>query len=286
MPVASVKVPPMTEILLSIAALATVGVGVGFLAGLLGIGGGIVLVPTLAAYSHYFYGDRITDDVLMHTVLGTSLAIIIPTGLSSARAQIKRKAVDWDAIKRLIPGLLVGVTIGVIVAAKLDGAALQIIFALGMYGIAALIARTPAPHQVYPKLLSWPVVLPMSGSVGVLATLLGLGGSIINIPYMTYAGLPLHRAIATGSVLGVLVSAPAAFGFMLTGMQVEGLPPEMLGFINMKAWICIVPFSMLIAPLGVKVSHKMDVKNLRRFFAVFVLIVATKMLWNVVSGYL
>lgn len=274
----------MTEILLGIAALAALGMGVGFLAGLLGIGGGIVLVPALAAYNHYFYNGDVSDDILMHTVLGTSLAIIIPTGISSARAQIKRKAVDWDAIRRLIPGLLIGVTVGVVVAAKLDGAVLQIIFAIGMYGIAALVAKTPAPHQIYPKLLSWPVVVPVTSSVGLLATLLGLGGSILNIPYMTYAGLPLHRAIATGSVLGVLVSAPAAIGFIITGWHETSLPPEFLGFINMKAWICIVPFSILIAPLGVKVSHKLDVKKLRRFFAIFVLIVATKMLWNVVAA--
>ena len=274
----------MNEIILGFAALAALGVGVGFLAGLLGIGGGIVLVPALIAYGHYFYDGIVDESVLMHMALGTSLAIIVPTGVSSAWAQIKRKAVDWNALRKLVPGLMIGLCVGVITAAKLDGGVLQIIFALGLYGIAALIVKTPAPHHVYPKLLSWPVVVPVTGSIGVVATLMGLGGSILNIPYMTYAGVPLHRAIATGSVLGVLVSAPAAIGFVLTGWSVPDLPPEMLGFINMKAWICVVPFSMLVAPLGVKVSHKLDVKKLRRFFAIFVLIVATKMLWNVVAA--
>lgn len=267
---------------MSFAALAGVGVVVGFLAGLLGIGGGIVLVPALMAYGHYFYAGTLDESVLMHMALGTSLAIIIPTSISSARAQIKRKAVDWDAIKHLVPGLLIGVVAGVLIAASLKGGILQVIFAVGLYGIAALIAKTPSPHHIFPRLLSWPVVIPATGAIGCFATLLGLGGSIINIPYMTYAGLPLHRAIATGSVLGVLVSLPSAIGFAATGLSVPGLPPEFLGYINMKAWICIVPFSMLIAPLGVKISHKTDVKKLRRFFACFILIVATKMLWDVV----
>ena len=276
----------MDHFLMSFAALACVGVVVGFLAGLLGIGGGIVLVPALVAYGHYFYAGTLDESVLMHMALGTSLAVIIPTGISSARSQIKRKAVDWEAIKHLIPGLMVGVTAGVLIAANLKGGILQIIFAVGMYGIAALIAKTPSPHHIMPKLLSYPVAIPATGLIGTFATLLGLGGSILNIPYMTYAGIPLHRAIATGSVLGVLVSLPAAIGFILTGWNVPSLPPEFLGYINMKAWVCIVPFSMLIAPLGVRVSHKMDVKKLRRFFACFVLIIATKMLWDVVHVYM
>ncbi len=274
----------MEQILLGIAALAGVGVVVGFLAGLLGIGGGIVLVPALLAFGHYFYQGQVAEDVLMHMALGTSLAIIIPTGMSSAWAQIKRKTVDWDALKRLVPGLLIGVTIGVIAAAKLEGGALKVVFAFGMFGIAALIAKKPSPNHIHPQLLSWPVVVPVTTGVGSLATLLGLGGSILNRPYMTYAGLPLHRAIATGSVLGIIVSLPAAIGFVITGLSVSNLPSEFLGYVNLKAWACIVPFSMLIAPLGVKTSHKMDVKKLRQFFACFVLVVAMKMLWDVISA--
>lgn len=276
----------MTDFLISGAALAFLGCCVGFLAGLLGIGGGIVLVPALMAYGASFYQDSLNADILMHMALGTSLAIIIPTSLSSAYAQVKRKAVDWDAIKKMVPGLMIGVSAGVMIAANLKGGVLQIVFSLGMYGIAALVAKTPSPRHIFPKLLSWPVVIPATGAVGSFATLLGLGGSILNIPYMTYAGLPLHRAIATGSVLGVLVSCPAAIGFILTGWNTPDLPAEFLGYINMKAWICIVPFSILVAPLGVKTSHKTDVKKLRRFFACFILVVATKMLWDVVHIYI
>lgn len=269
---------------MSLVALATVGGIAGLLAGLLGIGGGTILVPALVVYGHYFYPGKMSDDIIMHMALGTSLAIIIPTGMSSARAQIKRKAVDWDVLKRLVPGLMIGVLLGVVTAAHLGSDALQIIFAVGMYALTFLIARKPKPEHTYPKLLEWPVVVPSTCATGFIAPLMGIGGSIVNIPYMTYAGVTLHRAIATGSVLGIIVSIPAVVGFIVAGAASEYvLPPEFIGYINMKAWLCIVPFSMLVAPLGVRLSHKMDVNRLRQVFACFVFIIATKMLWNVIS---
>jgi len=275
----------MIEILMGVAALAAVGCVAGLLAGLLGVGGGTILVPALVAYGHYFYDGRISNDIIMHMALGTSLAIIIPTGMSSAWAQIKRKAVDWDALKRLVPGLMAGVVVGIFIAAQLGSHTLQIIFAVSMYCMLGLILKKPKPEHVYPKLLSWPVVLPVTGGVGILATLVGIGGSILNIPYMAYAGLPLHRAIATGSVLGVIVSIPAAIGFVIAGLASNhALPIEFLGYLNMKAWICIVPFSIFLAPFGVKLSHRLDVNRLRQVFACFVFIVATKMLWDVLHA--
>ncbi len=273
----------MEQFLLNAAVLGLLGMFVGFLSGLLGIGGGIVLVPALIYLGHVFYEGVIPEDTLAHIALGTSLAVIIPTSASSARSQIKKKMVEWGVVKTLTPGLLIGVTIGVVIAAGTDGTVLQTIFAIGLLGIAALIAYKPQPHHIMPLLLDWKFATPATTVVGFLATMMGIGGAILNIPYMTFGGVPLHRAIATGSVLGAIVALPAAAGFALTGMSAHDLPPEFLGYINMKAWILIVPFSILMAPLGVKASHKMDVKKLRFVFAGFILIVAAKMLWNVFS---
>lgn len=147
----------MEEIIMSLGALAGLGCVAGLLAGLLGIGGGTILVPALVIYGHYFYPGKMSDDIIMHMALGTSLAIIIPTGMSSAWAQIKRKAVDWDVLKRLTPGLLLGVILGVVTAAHLDGDILQIIFAVGMYAMTVLIAKKPKPEHTYPKLMEWHV---------------------------------------------------------------------------------------------------------------------------------
>ncbi len=263
------------------AALALLGMFAGFLSGLLGIGGGTILVPALIYLGHTLYADILPEDVLVHVAVGTSLAVIIPTAISSSRSQIKRKMVEWGVIKTLVPGLLIGVTIGVVIAAKAEGAVLQAVFAFGLLGIAALLAYTPKPHNIRPILLNWKFALPTTTAVGFLSTLMGIGGSILNIPYMTFGGVPLHRAIATGSVLGFIVVLPAAIGFILMGMTGPELPPEFLGYINMKAWILIVPFSILVAPLGVRASHKLDVKKLRIVFAGFILLIALKMLWNV-----
>jgi uncharacterized membrane protein YfcA len=271
------------EDLLTLIPLACLGIVAGFLSGLLGIGGGIVLVPGLLGIGHMVYADRLGDDILMHMALGTSLAIIIPTGMSSALAQIRRKAVNWVAVKRMVPGLVFGVSLGIIIASKLDGGALQMVFAVGLFGIAALIVRPPKPQHVYPNLLNWSVVAGSTASIGCLGTLLGISGSTLNIPYMNFAGLPLRQAIASSSVLGVSVAIPAAIGFLLIGVD-NRLPPEFLGYINLKAWLCIVPFSIMMAPLGVRTSHHIEPIKLRLILVGFILIVATKMLWDALHG--
>ena len=271
---------PLMEHILTLIPLACLGVVAGFLSGLLGIGGGIVLVPGLLGIGQMVYADRLGSDILMHMALGTSLAIIIPTGTSSALAQIRRKAVDWTAVKRMVPGLVAGVSVGILIASHLDGSSLQMVFAVGLFGIAALIVRPPKPQHIYPGLLNWTVVTGSTASIGCLGTLLGISGSTLNIPYLNFAGLPLRQAIASSSVLGVTVAIPAAIGFFLIDPSATQLPPEFLGYINLKAWLCIVPFSILMAPLGVRTSHHIEPRKLRLILVGFILIVATKMLWD------
>jgi uncharacterized membrane protein YfcA len=268
------------EHILTLIPLACLGVVAGFLSGLLGIGGGIVLVPGLLGIGQMVYADTIGGDILMHMALGTSLAIIIPTGMSSALAQIRRKAVHWTAVKRMVPGLVAGVSLGIMIASRLDGSTLQLVFAVGLFGIAVLIMRPPKPQHIYPGLLNWTIVTGSTVSIGCLGTLLGISGSTLNIPYMNFAGLSLRQAIASSSILGVTVAIPAAIGFCLIGASNTQLPPEFLGYINLKAWLCIVPFSILMAPLGVKMSHHIQPVKLRLILAGFILIVAVKMLWD------
>lgn len=256
------------------------GCFVGFIAGLLGVGGGAVLVPALYYIGQHFYADTLSPEVLMHTALGTSMAIIIPTGLSSSRAQIKRKAVDWAAFRFMAPGLVIGVVVGIFVVSGLKSAQLQLIFAVGLYVLAALIYFKKEGGPAYPSLLK-PVAATLSTSlIGIFSTLVGIGGATLNVPYLSRAGVPLHKAIATSSVLGVVISIPAALGFVVMGGAGGthlGSVPGFLGFINMTAWVLIVPFSVLCAPLGVKASHAMPVRKLKIVFAILLCVIATKM---------
>jgi len=275
----------MDPFLISLCALSALGIVCGFLSGLLGVGGGIILVPGLLALGHYIYSDTLSTDILMHMALGTSFAIIIPTNLSSAYAQIKRKAVEWHAIRRMAPGLLLGVVVGLYVASKVDGQFLQGFFGICLYLIAALHIRKPKPAHIHPGLLDWHKAFPTTNLIGFVSTMMGVGGATMNIPYMNFAGLVLHRAIATASILTVILAIPAALGFMVIGQSPAAtagaaLPPELVGYVNLKAWCVVVPFSILMAPLGVKVSHKLNDKWLRIIFGLFVVSVATNMVWH------
>lgn len=247
----------------------------GFCAGLLGIGGGTILVPGLFFLLKNF-GEGIHDeDILMHTVLATSMAIIMPTGISSSWAQIKRKAVDWDAVKLMAPGLVLGSIAGVVLVSHLNSAILQLIFSIGLYGIViSLITKKEIEHS-YPILKKSVCAVPSSFVFGIASALLGIGGAVLNVPYLNRAGWPLKTVIASASVLGVILSFPAIVSYILTG---EGVT----GFIDVTAIIMIVPVSVLIAPLGVRVSHALPVAKLKLMFAVFLILVATKMLFELI----
>lgn len=247
------------------------GLVVGFCAGLLGIGGGLILVPGLYYLLKTFGDTGGNENVLMHTALATSMSIIIPTGLSSSWAQIKRKAVDWSAVKLMVPGLVIGASLGVILVSRMDSNMLKMIFAVGLYGIVLSIIKKrdeAKPNLTLRKPL-WAV--PVSMAFGVAATLLGIGGAVLNVPYLNKSGTPLKNAIATGSVLGVIVAFPATVGYIIAGHGT-------LGYINAAAFAMIVPVSVLIAPLGVKASHALPVHKLKILFAGLLILVATKML--------
>lgn len=249
---------------------AVLGCVVGFAAGLLGIGGGGILVPALYYIGAHFLNADVSADELMHMALATSMAVIVPTGLSSSAAQIKRKAVEWDIFKRMAPALVIGVILGVYVVSELKNSALQIVFAIGLYFLSALIFFKKEDAAAFPALLKRIVTFPAAVLIGVFSTLVGIGGASLNVPYLARAGIPIHRAIATSSVLGVVISVPAALG--------------LVGFIYWPAWVLIVPFSVLFAPLGVRASHALPIVKLKIAFAVLLCLIASKMAFDVVMS--
>ena len=261
--------------------LLALGAAAGFMAGLLGIGGGIILVPGL-----YFLFKTLgyPAEMLMHLSVGTSLAIIIPTGLSSARAHYKRGAVRFDLVRHIGPGIVAGVIAGTAIADRLSGQSLTIVFAAALIFFAALMQIPPKVRDDASHTIRQPKGTLGGLVVGALSSLMGIGGATLNVPFMTLNGVPIHNAVATSSALGPLIALPGTIGFIVIGLGAEGLPPFSVGYINLLAALVIAPVSVIAAPYGAKAAHAVSVTVLRRIFSAFIVIVAVKMIWEAWHG--
>ncbi len=263
-----------------VAFLLALGGVAGFLAGLLGIGGGVVLVPGLYFGLQYLGFE---SDALMHVAVGTSLAVIIPTGLSSARAHWKRGAVRLDLVKQIGPGILLGVVLGTVIAKHMPEEGMTLFFAFALSVLALVMVINPvrfSPFADMPRRL-W---MGFSGVViGIFSSLMGIGGATISVPWMALCRVPMHTAVGTASALGLVIAIPAAIGFVIIGWSVPGLPPFSLGYINFLAWPLIIPASVVAAPWGARLAHSVSVDRLRKFFAGFLVVIALKMLWEALS---
>jgi uncharacterized membrane protein YfcA len=255
-------------ILLSMGALA------GTLAGLLGIGGGVIIVPVLAMV---FQHQGVAIDVLMHVSIGTSLATIVVTSLSSIRAHQKRGAIDWSVFRRITPGIIAGGFLGSVLADAIPGEELRVLFAIFMFLVATqmMIAGTPAPHR---KLPPWPGMLTAGVLIGAIASLMGVGGGAMSVPFMTWCNVHIRQAVATSAAIGFPIALAGTAGFMITGWGNELLPPWSAGYINLPAFTGIVVASILFAPLGAKLAHTIPPTMLKRTFAILLYVLGTRML--------
>ncbi len=267
---------PLILSLMGLAALA------GFLAGLLGIGGGLVLVPGLYFIFNYL---GYTADNIMHLAVGTSLATIIATGLSSARAHWKRGSVRFDLVKTIGLGMVIGVVMGTYVASQTTGMGLKIVFASALVFFAFLMQVNPKKFKIFNDIprQPWPTI---AGSIiGTICTLMGIGGAALNVPYMTLHNVPIHKAVGSSSALGLLIAVPGVLGFLFIGMgQGADLPPYSVGYVNLLALGIIIPVTVFMAPVGVSVAHKFSVKILRQVFSGFLIIIAIRMILEVIKG--
>lgn len=263
-------------LLLGLAALA------GFLAGLLGIGGGLVLVPGL-----YFIFTLLdySGDNIMHLAVGTSLATIIATGFSSARAHWKREGVRFDLVKKIGIGIVIGVCIGTLIADNVSSFVLQVIFAVALTGFAFIMQLNPEKIKLYDDVPNQPWPAIAGTFIGTIATLMGIGGAALNVPYMTLNNVSIQKAIGTASAIGLLVAIPGVLGFLIIGWGNTGnLPPYSFGYINLLAVAIIVPITVLTAPLGVKFAHYVSTKTLRRIFSIFMIIIALRMIFEALNA--
>jgi len=253
-----------------------IGCVVGFLAGLLGIGGAMTMIPVLTVI---FGREHFPPNHVVHMAIATSLATIVFTSVSSTRAHAQRGAVLWPVVWGLTPGILLGSLAGPQIVAGMSSALLAALFGLftGASALQMLLNRKPKATRELPRRGG---LFAVGAVIGVLSSMVGAGGGFLSVPFMTWCNVRIHQAVATSAALGFPIAAAGTAGYVLAGLRQEGLPPYTLGYIYLPALGAIVVASMLLAPLGVRVAHGLPVARLRRVFAGLLLAISAFMLWK------
>lgn len=251
-----------------------IGVIAGLLAGLLGIGGGLVIVPMLV----YVLGSQgVAPEILMHMALATSMASIMFTSVSSFMAHHRRGAVQWLVVRRIVIGILCGSFLGSCIAASMSTEFLKIFFGVFLYIVASqmLLNKKPQPSRELPKTAG---MFAAGNIIGTFSSLVGIGGGTLSVPFMAWCNIPLHKAIGTSSAIGLPIAVAGTIGYVVNGIGINNLPPLSVGYVNLPALCGISVVSVLFAPLGVKLAHSLPVIRLKKVFAVLLFVVGTKML--------
>jgi uncharacterized protein len=260
--------------------LALLGVCTGFMAGLLGIGGGILMVPFLTLI---LSARNVAPDLAVKMAIATSMASIIFTSISSVWAHHRRGLVRWEIVRRLAPGIVLGSLIGSLgIFSALKGTYLAIVFGLfvGFSATQMFVDRKPVLTREMPGAGAQ---FAVGGFIGLLSGLVGAGGGFISVPFMAWRNVAMHQAVATSAALGFPIAAANVVGYVLGGQNVQGLPPASFGYIWLPALGVIAVCSFLMAPLGAMVAHKLPVKKLKRIFASLLYGLAAYMLYRGVS---
>ena len=259
----------MLVLLMAIGALA------GVLAGLLGVGGGIVLVPA------FFYSFQVLGydgPQLMQLCLATSLATIIVTSVRSVLSHNRKGAVDWGILRAFAPGIGLGAVIGVLAASNLSSVFLQAVFGVLGVLIGAYLGLGRSDWRLGDTMPTGLTRAIMSPVLGFMSVLMGIGGGSFGVPLLSLYNTPIHRAVATAAGFGVIIAVPSVIGFLFLEIDAARRPPLTIGAVNLPAFAVVIAMTLLTAPWGVKLAHAMDPKPLKRVFAVFLTIVALNML--------
>jgi len=264
-----------------IAAYLALGAFAGFFAGLLGIGGGLVLVPALAmlfaAQPQFAAGD------VLHLALGTSMASIIFTALSSLRTHHRHGAVLWPVVWTLTPGILLGTAIGTLVASSIPTQPLAIFFACFVCVVAVQMALNlkPKPSRELPGKAGTGAVGVV---IGVLSALVAIGGGAMTVPFLTWCNVKVQHAIGTSAAVGLPIAIGGTLGYIFNGWNETGLPAGSLGYVYLPALAVLVVATMAIAPVGARLAHRLPVATLKRIFSVILIVLAAKMVWGLFSA--
>ncbi len=261
--------------------LMATGVASGIAAGLLGIGGGAIIVPALSNALLLLGYDT---EVVQHVAVGTSLAIIIPTGIMSARSHHKRGAVDMTVFKLWVPFIVAGTFIGGLMAGWYSGDVLRIVFAVMAFVIALNIV-TGLQTKVMGHLHGSGLTHRISALVvGYISSLMGIGGGSLTVPTLVAFGSSMHTAVGTSAAIGVAIALSGTLGFVISGWGETGLPPLSLGYVNLMALVLVGVLAAVFAPVGAALAHRLDQKTLKYVFAAFLVAVGLNMLSKVMAG--
>ena len=258
-----------------------VGSIAGFIAGLLGIGGGMIIVPVVLWVLQMKGLGGIEH--AQHLAVGTSFAIMVFTTFSSVMAQQRKGSVDWAVVRRMAPGMVVGVMIGSMLAKRLSNEALQVFFIVFVVLVAlkTLTDAKPKPTRSLPG----PAGLAAVGSLfGMASSWVGIGGGSLSVPFMLYCNVPVRTAVGTSAGLAWPIAVAGAVGYLYSGWNVAGLPEGTLGFWYLPAVAVLSVATMLFAPLGVKAAHKLPPEKLKLAFGVLLLVIAARMLWGLLAA--
>ncbi|MDP2248306.1 MAG: sulfite exporter TauE/SafE family protein [Nitrosomonadales bacterium] len=248
----------------------------GLLSGLFGVGGGLIIVPIL---SLVFTGLAFPEQHVMHMALGTSLATILFTSVSSARAHHSHANIIWSLVSKITPGIVLGALLGTVLAASLETGWLRMIFALFVFAIATqlILNLTPNPKRGLPGLFGTSVAGVI---IGIISSLVGIGGGSLSVPFLIYCNISIKKSIGTSAAIGLPIALAGTAGFIFNGLHATQLPSYSIGYIFIPAVFCIASVSWIFAPLGAKLAQHLPAMTLKRAFAVLLYLIGLKMLWG------
>lgn len=257
------------------------GAFAGTAAGLFGVGGGMIIVPALLwIFSAYGFDPQ----VVAHLAVGTSLATIIVTSISSLTAHNKRGGVRWDIWKHMAIGLVIGSLCGAAIADQINGMLLQTLIGICALLVALKMLFLPNKEHLDKPLPSSGVQFGAGGSIGVASAIFGIGGGSLTVPFLTFCGLPMKQAVGTSSACGLPIALAGAIGFAWFGQDVTNLPEGAIGFVHVQGFLCISVASFIMAKVGAKLAHVLPAKTLKRGFGVLLLFAGGKLLWGGLLG--
>jgi len=261
-------------------ALIVSGAAAGLIAGLFGIGGGVIMVPAL----YYALSALGYEEHAMHAAVGTSLAVIIATATRSVIAHARRGAVDFLVLRQWAPWIVLGALSGSALAGFAPGRALT-----GLFGVVALLLSLQfffgRPERVLAQdLPGLPLRGVLGGFIGVLSSLMGIGGGVFGVTLLTLCNRPIHQAVATAAGFGVAIGVPGAIGFIVTGLGEPGRAPGSLGYVSLPGFLILAGAAVTLTPLGARLAHALPAARLRKAFAIGLVLVAANMLYEAATG--